>query len=69
MHDPVGRLLLGGAGRLRAIEIEFQTREAFERAAKMLDADPSQTSSVISGYVDGVEVVLILDGSPGYLKS
>lgn len=69
MHDPVGRLLLGGAGRLRAVEIEFTVREAFERAAKLLDAPTTPTTSVVSGYADGVEVVLILDGPPGYLRS
>ncbi len=65
--DPIGRLLIGGAGRLRAVEIEFQDRGAFERAARILDLDTTPTSHVVSGETDGIEVVLILDGGANYL--
>ncbi len=64
--DPIGRLLLGGAGRLRAVEIEFEDRAAFGRAARLLDpgAMLTPTTHVVSGEAGDVEVVLILIDQP-----
>ena len=64
MNDPIGQLLLGGVGRIRAVEIEYQERAAFEMAAAILELEVTGTTRVASGYVDGVEIVLVLEDGP-----